>query len=495
MKKPITLLLFWIVALSSVPRPIHSGTVQQDDDVSLMLRKKRLEGGASGPPQLETGWTWITDQFTSCSEGASTTCTTPTYGGAGNFIVTSLSGDVKEYCVLTGNNVTISSVTSYLSGGTNAGETWTEPSTAHVYNASNADNVACAQSVSGVAGVEKIVATLSGTATAAPSGGPYLVYRELKPPSGYAASYDTSNTASSGSCTNCTGASLTLADTDYVTEVADDSGYNYAANSCPTNWFVEGDDAGCDYINAPSGSLSAPTFAFTASQNFFTNVAMAWKATAGKFTIPSPVFSVANATVPGSGDYVSCGPTCTITVPTTTVENYLFIPTYTEGAAGYYPSSCSSSMGTCTVPTSCQQQNLSCMEIPITTSGTSVSVTFNSSTTTAGFYALELARTSGTWTVDAVGCNSNTTTNTPSGPSLTLSGTNDAIVNWGYAIGGIAAQQYFYLPLISTAIWLNESIYDGSIGYLLNSVNGTAVNYAFPNPSPQNSTFCEWAVK
>lgn len=135
--------------------------------------------------------------------------------------------------------------------------------------------------------------------------------------------------------------------------------------------------------------------------------------------------------------------TCTLHVsPTCEVGSGICVGVILASAnmsgAGLYISSVSTGSGTGTwiVPSACQVvsasqvESLSCAyNLNETPGDTTITVTWNANNSTApGFAYYEAYRTTGMPTLDGVGHATNATSASPTGPPLTLSGSNDYIV-------------------------------------------------------------------
>lgn len=435
-------------------------------------------GGAA----LSPGWTFIQDQGWSCSPGSSS-CAAPAQSGSGNFIIPTTAGSVWFISTFTGNtNITISSVT----GG---GGTWVVPAACHAFNSGH-DDVMCAYNLTGTTGTTGFTVNYSGNTVTYDA----VQFVELLPPAGYSASFDVAGSNSSGSCTVCNGASLTLTSTDAVVEAMDYdfavAGASFHPWSSPliTDYQFAIDGIG---LNVPSGSLT-PTNTFTGNTAFSGTVAAAFKTSAGAFTTPAPVFSLVNTASNPAGNGITCNTTCTLTVPATGSGNLLILVAGDVGNNNAVLSSVTGG-GTWVVPAGCQASattsgTVSCAYVlSSTAAATTLNITMsaNPGTTNMGFGYFEISRTSGSFLLDTVAAVTRVTGNyLPTGAGLTLTGTNDVIIHGYAASGGISDVQFYPQPYstITNSFLVVGAAQSFAIGnsILFNTTNGTAPVLAYP---------------
>jgi hypothetical protein len=258
MKRLLTLLTVWVLALSALPS-VKGAFHQQEDDVALMLRKKRL-GGAVQSLALSSGWTFIQDTISDCT-GGSTTCTTPACTTTYNCIIPTTAGSVWVMVLAnTTTNLTISGV----SGG---GGTWTAcaSSGCHQY-LSGLGNIDVYYNLTGSSGSNSFTVTAS---TTIPSGGDsWIDFIELLPPSGYTASLDSVGTSTTcggsagGTGTTCTGAALTVTGTDALLQIDAEMENDYpTAFNAFSGSFLADYQANGICLNCTGGTAPAVTMA------------------------------------------------------------------------------------------------------------------------------------------------------------------------------------------------------------------------------------------
>jgi len=408
------------------------------------------------------GWTYVQASLTTAGgncTGGSSSCTI----GPGNLIPTT-AGTVWILFAKTGNGATISSV----SGG---GGSWASAN-AHVSN--GAIGLDVWYNLTGVAGTSQMTVNLSTAA----SGFFQVILYEFLPPPGSTAALDTSSTASRTSCTICSAAALSLSATDAVLQVqAGGSVAGWNAWSSPYVTDARGDGV---YLNAPGGSLAAPTMATTASSNSANVIfaAVAFKSSAGSFSPPAKPISVSNY----GYAQPSCNPTCSLTIPSTGSGHLLYLQA--GDITGSYISSVSGG-GTWVVPSgtnTCRialsSNALSCGYVLSSIPGaTSINITMTGSGAVA-FAVWEVATTSGSFALDAQGSTTDSPSFNPSGPALTLSGASHVIFQAIFAPGGISAVSLYPLPYINgqgTMFFNNEA----AQAALLNTTDGAPPRWAF----------------
>ena len=401
-------------------------------------------------------WTFIQDSpAIFCIPG--TSCTI----GTGN-ITPTVAGSVWIVQVQTPSNVTISSVT----GG---GGTWTHCPNCHVFNPAGY-STDVSYSLSGNAGVSSgITVNLSGNSGAFLS----LNFIELLPPSGSTASYDDSNVGTGTSCTTCTAPTLThITGTDAIWR--NDGGSAPAAfNSWSAPYITDANGMAVG-LNVTSGTGPTVTYNRVSNPEY---VGIAFTSTAGHFTPPTPQYSVVNYTAPQTavknGNPTACFPSCTLTIPSTSAGNLLYLEA--ANASGIHINSVScASCSAWSVPVACQANHvitiqndtISCAyNLAVPAGVTSLNITMSGNANEA-FAATEVAATNGgSFMLDAIGSNVYTGTSFfPAGQPLTLTGKNDVIFQTLFCEGGslgpnyypqpynVSSFNYFYFNLASIAV-------------------------------------------
>jgi predicted outer membrane repeat protein len=421
---------------------------KQDPDDQYLKKKKRAFISTSN-----VGWTFYQNfvDFSSVNCGAGqTTCT---------FTISSThAGAVQIVGITTGNNVTISS----CSIGT-GNCTLCASSACHVFNATDAINQDAAYIIGGQGGQTTVSVTLSGASASA-----FIpLYIEIVPPPGSTASIDAVNALVSNSCNTCALPSISPTATDAVVYIGTVNNSGAQWNNCNNNMYsLSG--AGCVALNATT--MTSPTVKQNGSASFTAFSGLAFKSSLGTFTATTPNFLVVNET---SSD-TSCSPTCTITIPATTIGNLLFIQNGAGSSGGGAISSVSGGGGTWTncagADISGTPGHLSCAyNLSPSSSITSVSVTMASNGSN-GFAVWEVKRNSGSWALDTQGSTSNAATLRPTGQALTLSGSNDLIFQSIQDPGGANPGPTFADIAPPAYLQLNQASGAG----LINTTNGNA---------------------
>lgn len=400
-------------------------------------------------------WTFVQEAQSSYCVTGQSTC----QFSAGTLAPTT-AGTVRIIFLRTANasnapNVTISSVSG-------AGSTWNlcPASSCHILGN---DNLDMAYAIGGSGGQTNITVTLSGS-----SGSAFftVIFYEFLPPAGATASFDTSGTVNH-SCTSgsTTGVGLTLSanSTDLILTGrgnGDPSGpFAYSSPYTQTpynNAFSLNDSTG-----------AAPTMGCSGSSLIYT--AIAFKSSAGLFTPPTPHMKAANYTNLNDTQ-PSCNPSCTLTIPQTTVGNLLylqaadinnvFISSVSGGGAWVVPSGAN----TChnEVNSAGTSNAISCAYIlSMTSSVTSLTVTMTGSGA-AAFAIMEVHPLNGaTFSLDAEGSTINPLSFAPPGQALSLTGTDDAIFQTIFVPGGNTAVTDYPMPpsapKTATEFWLGQA--------------------------------------
>jgi hypothetical protein len=441
---------------------------------------------ATGP--VFPGWqqmqAWL--DVGTCVTGNST-CTTS--------VRSTTAGTVWVIAVLIGNTTSVK--INSASGGS---ATWTTCASngCHSFNSGN-DNVDLIYATNGAAGTTSVSVTLS----AASAGYFFVYFTEWLPPSGATGvAVDTFGVNSDASCTTtCHGVGLTLSGpNDFVWEMTDTN-----ASPCQTwncfgggfPWLFDVEGAGVQ-LNAGAGTLSTPTYNQTGAGGYATVSAIAFKAT---FTYSGDVFKLVNYSGTQGVNTQNCQPTCTVTIPSTTAGNLLFVGAADRNSQNISSISCAptactggsaftipSGANSCQVTVTSTAFFQSCGYILSVPGGiTSLSITMTSGSQT-GFAVFEVSRNdAGTWALDTNASVQNAATLNPTGPTLTLSGGTAAkeVVFQGYfADGGASAmtrQIMPHVPGIGTGFFPGG---DAGLGILLNTNLGDNAQYRYGSTNP-----------
>jgi hypothetical protein len=431
-----------------------------------------------GPLTLNPGWTWLQDSVPLHISGGTvqdicvataSTCTFP--------VISTTAGSVWVALVGTSNNVTITAT---------SGWTLCPSSACHNFDALGF-NWDIAYSTSGSSGTTSITVNLSGAAGPTTGDLFYINFIELLPPAGFTGAYDTGGIVHSASCTTCSGVALTLTGTDAVIQATtggDHTSFSQFSSPYFTEYISNAGNVTGVALNTTSGT--APTIVAQPSGPM-DGAAIAFKSTAGTFTPPTPVFSLVNlaSTVNDSEVWLNCSPTCSLTIPSTGTGHLLFVQVSDESGTNL---SAITGGGTWVIPSgsnTCAKNNsgitTSCAYVLSSSSGaTTLNMTMTGSSGNIGVMYYEVARTSGSFVLDAQNSTSITTVASPqSGQGLTLTGTNDVIFQEiASADANVPLAQSLYpQPLLKTSqaqVFANNN---ASTGVLLNSTNGAAPSY------------------
>jgi len=367
------------------------------------------------------GWTYYqaTDtagQPTPCAASGSS-CTIQT--------APSCSGCMKVIFTANGSAGTITSAAS-------TGDTWVHPTGANA--CSNAGGLDCIYAVSGASGNTSVAVTITWT------GGMELYYLEFKPPIGYSGSFDASGQVyNQFACLPCNGAGLPITATDVIVQ-ADSAFFTNAivpAGWQPSNWGGGGYSA--DWLGFGEGlNVTNGAAPYVTGSNYPTSAtqpgpaaysAVAFKSSAGSFTTPAPLFTLANAP---DNQSITCSNSCSPSIIVNSTAGNLGILSVMSQTAGTFITSASINGGAFTVPAGCQQSSatakaISCAYTLSSTGGAStIALTMNGPGTIWWDY-VEVHRSSGSWVLDGTICAAtNTTSVTPAGCAITgITGTND----------------------------------------------------------------------
>ena len=377
-------------------------------------------------------------------------------------------------------------------------DNWTHATGSNVFVAagSHGDGKAANSDIfyntSGTTGTTSITVTLAGASLNLF----YIRFIEVMPPSGSTLSLDTTATNHTDSCTTaCALANLTLTATDFVMQFPDishgTSGWNAYGNStdCSSVFCTdyESNAVGINMRTAPSGV----TFAIS-SAGWSIVSAIAFKSSAGTFTIAAPVFKIVQVKDTASGQ-PTCNPSCTVSFDTSvTAGNAVAIFT-SSGAAATISTSTVPTLGgsNFTVPTAgsttCQNtlsgSGLGCawlLSAPGGNSAVSITMSANGS---PGVTKYEISRTSGSFTQVGQGSASRTTPSTFfNGIGFTLGGTNSVLFQCNYEAGGSGELSNYFQSLTSSAFY-NISNLAGCV-VRLNTTDGSVPTW---RPNGTNS--------
>ena len=399
----------------------------------------RLQNAQSGSAAIPVGWTLLQDvgsiQIISGCAAGGTGCT---FG-----VNPMTAGSVGVVFTYTGNNVHISSasITGATFNACPAGGSFNE--LCNAFNATGG-SVDAEWETGHTAGTEQVSVTLSGSAT----GEYFAEFVEIAPPPGQTVTgLDASGSVINTSCTTCSGIALTTTATDAIVQGAFNSAqFVNAWNSVSSPYLITHANSIFAQNVAP-GSLSAPVLTMGAAGSVPFS-ALAFKSSAGTFTTTTPQYNLVNFTLVANAGSVSCTPTCTsITIPSTTAGNLLFVATASAAASdtlvsftdgGDTSTACS---GANITPTA-QSESLSCGFTQTAGGKTSVTPVMSTSGQT-GIQVYEVSSNTGsTWSVDA---QSSTQRAAPggsptvllyTGQALSLTHTNDACFQGFYNTGG-----------------------------------------------------------
>jgi hypothetical protein len=397
------------------------------------------------PRAFAQRWTFVQESHITYCTNTASSCTS----SAGT-IVPTVANSVRVVSIWTSANVTITSVT----GG---GSSWTLCPNCHT-RTTGGDNVDMAYTTGGgTSGQTVFTVNLSGGA-----GGLFLFwFTEFLPPTGSTASLDASGSTTTGStnCATCSLVGLTLTGTDVV--------YQQRIGAKPVPWhafsapYVMTQAQNALALNTNSGT--APTM--TASGTEVAGAAaLAFKSSAGTFAPPAQNIVPKNVTATPEAGGLACTPTCSLTIPSTTAGNLLYLQSFTttgsmissvtdsQGDTWVAPAQGSGTGSTCQSHATLSSTNmaLGCAYALAAKGGTtSVSITLSGGgQNPASFVLVELGPTGGTFALDAGSAPQGSTLNaaslTSSGQSLTLaSGADDAIFQALAIPGGSSGASYF----------------------------------------------------
>jgi hypothetical protein len=402
-------------------------------------------------------WTYVQDSLSTYCSAGSSSCTLQ----SGNVLPTTAGSVWVVYLTTNSNN--------FISNVTGGGGSWVHCPSCQIWNATLSRAEDAWYNLSGNAGtINSVVVTLNSAAV----GQFGLNFIELLPPSGYTASYDTSGTTSTNSCTTCTGVGFgSLGGTDVIIQsIAATSPSSWHAWSSPYATLPLGEGIN---LNATSGT--APTVTTSGPGAVFS--AIAFKSSAGSFAPPPLPISVVNY---AASQGLNCSPSCSLGVSVGSghllyIESGTLNGTHISSVSGGgTPWVIPSGANTCqiTLPSS---DALSCAYILSSTSG-SLSVTM-SGNSNVSFTVWEVASTNGPFTFDVQGSAQRAASYNPSGIALSLTGTNDVIFQSAFVPGGTSAVSFYPMPRVpgQGTMFFNNNAANAA---LLNTTNGAAPLWA-----------------
>lgn len=402
--------------------------------------------GVSSPVKSNTqfpGWLWKHDTFDSsngttngaCASG--TTCTITFVG------TTSSSKSAWALYASTSNSVQILRACTNDSTCSSTNDNW-QTCGASCQATQGSSNIALAYNVNGTVSSSSFTVVLNN-----PSGTSFLIlFVEMIPPSGFLPAFDAVATATSASCTTCTLAAPTVSGTDAVVHWPLNTGSISTISPASSPYFQ---DFNGPVIGQNITSSTAPTL--TQASGSFADAAVSFKTTSA-FTADSKnsFFTLANATLVGQLSQSCSAAGCSLTIPSTTAGNLIFI--HQLDSSGNEISSVSDAgADTFSVPAGCAiivtglNESQSCAyTLSVTGGTTSLTVKMAATTGTNSFAIYEFHRQSGSWVNDFVGSQQNGHTATPAGVSLTLTGANGDVAIQGLWSGG-GANDLTYYPI------------------------------------------------
>jgi len=457
-------------------------------------------GAGGGPVVLSPGWTFIQDSYTDC--GAVSSCSVPTCATGAYCMSPTTSGTVWVAAIVVGDNGSTHPTISSVTGG---GGSWNlcAASACHTFVSGQMGSDA-AYNFTGTAGTTTITVNLSATATSYF----HIIFVELLPPSGYSASLDGVAVNNSSSCHICTAASPTVTQTDAIVQIPQFSCCYSDFNGWSSPYITDYNSIGI-CLNCSSGA--APTYTMATDVEHGSGpgpqvfTALAFKSTAGTFTTPAP-FSLVQYAMPGNSSTISCSPTCNLTVPSTGSSHLLFLVEIDQSGVNNYMTGVTGG-GTWVVPSACRSGRatangeISCAYVLSSTSGaTTLQVTMNSNSTSLFAY-WEISRSVGSFVLDAGSATVNTAiaSGVIPGVALTLSGTNDVIFQMSAMEGGVQGCTLYPYNFNAPGNFSGKLIagpdYYAAALMNLNTVNGTAPTWAYPQEPTATTAVAGFAFK
>ena len=416
-------------------------------------------------------WTFVQESLIAYCVPGQSSCS-----ASGGTLAPTTAGTVRVVFIRTATggsapNVTITSVSGL-------GSTWNlcPASSCHILGN---DDLDMAYAIGGSGGQTNFTVNLSGA-----SGTSFfsLIFYEFLPPAGFTASFDASAMANHAcSSGTTTGISLPVTATDLILlgrGNGDPSSWNaYSSPYIQTAW-----NNGLS-LNDSTGA--APTVGCTGSSMIFN--AIAFKSTAGTFTPPTPKMKAVNYV---NNNGLSCGPSCSLTIPSTGSGNLLYVQSAHLFGAQIQSISSSPSVGTWVVPSgtgSCRNTMtigsfnyaLSCAYVLSTSPGvTSLSITMTGSGT-AAFAVMEVQPAIGSsFSFDVQGSTQNAASFNPSGQPLTLSGNADVIFQTIFVPGGTTGVSYYPMPPSAPKQGFMFMNNEAAFAALLNTSSGVTPTWA-----------------
>jgi hypothetical protein len=415
-------------------------------------------------------------------------------------------GSVRS-CGLAGNgadNLTITSCYDCtVSSGCNAGNALDTYSlcaggVCHINDVTDNGNLDAAYKAGGAANATFVTINLSGT----PANSWFMEFMEMAAPNcggtPCATSFDTNVTmhASTGNCsTLCTLGGMTLSGTDGIIGIIDSSSTVGSFNA-PYQIDSVGNVFATDASSAPALTVK------TSGIFILTNIA--FKSSAGIYITNPNVFT---NRFPAPGDttgnalsyQLNCSPTCSLTLPGTSVNGDLLFLSNGANAVNATISSISGA-GTWVIPTAantCQNTTVSgnplgCGWVLSSTSGaTTISITMSTNCTSCNFFLMDIGRTSGSFVLDAQNSSSVATgVNPVVGQTLALTGTVDVCfveAEWTSNTPFEYVNQYYPLPGGKNEFGTPGILDQGIFGAALN-VRSFQTQNVLLSATPTNST-------
>lgn len=437
----------------------------------------------SGVLSLNPGWQFVQEFTPNPCSGVS--CTTPATCASSNCLVPLTVGDVVVVALIGGNtSTTISGVTGSLStvwanAGCQAFQT-------------GVDNIDIEYTLSVATTAQQLTVNFAGTSL----GSGYLDIMELRPPAGHAAIFDGCGHNTPTACTaSCVGGAPTVTGTDVIVQEIDcTSVCPVAFNSWSSPYVATLESTGL-CLNCSSGSAPTVAIGSSFSQNI---VGIAFKTDAGAFTPPTPTFSINHYSTPALTG-IPCSPTCNLTITSTGTGHLLFMSEVDSG--GNNTISSVTGAGTWVATTGCHKNGATgsweanCFHNLASTSGvTTLTVTMSGNVTTAYFAVWEIARTSGSFTLDTSGCtlNGGSATFMPTGQPLTLANNNPHVTfQLIAASGGVDGATFYPFPWVDglpNGTVFNSNNASASNAILLNDTVGQTPIWPFPGATTGTST-------
>jgi hypothetical protein len=451
---------------------------------------------------------WVEGQAIGLGLGSASPCTSATSTSCTWSMLPTVANSAFALAVITTNNVTISSV-SWSCGGT-----WHTGYGGHVYD-SAVGNSDTAYNIGNTGGCTSVTVNISGAPGNSIWTGIAVEPVEFYPPSGATVSLDQVSTVDdSTACSTCNLASFSssgsnaLTATDAVvqwnnpsytvTSCVDSSPTSYSCVSTYSSTYQNDYNGNAIALNVPAGNLTGTAQQRNGSgpaSGALTFTALAFKSSYGSFTLSPAQIWTPTSSDSFYNDELTCSPTCALTIPSTTggTDNALVLCSQSSSAAGasaYISSVTDNNSETWSHISGARigasgYGTMDCWWVPSDSSGvTTVTPSMNASGTYYYFGIYEFNKSTGAPSLDTSAStnNSGTSTSTPAGQALTLSGTDDLcfqLIQMPGATDGIVAVTGIPYPYDA---WTNtngqnysaSSIIAGAVGYTLNVASAPA---------------------